>query len=577
MYMTQIYSSGDGWRGGSGERLVMAGNLPYKSGDTAWTDGRIIYGWTGRDEPTRQWSYGMEGIPINNPSSGLYMFQSQKSCKKYADAKGWLAFANDSGRNFGISQSSFPYVYDMDVSGDGREWALSGRDAVYTLSTPHLLAWASGGTSKPEGRTTFTATWEETGNITLVKDDDGDASTQTFREGARRVFVVESGEPTERDTPFTITHGGISESRSLKEYADAAMEAFDTAAAEKLGRSAYLDNCVNSMTLRLVDGRIDSAGKLSLYILAEMKGFAFKDMKREGLRGSLVQTFTSSPNGSGRIHYKWEYLVNVSQYPVDYTFCAEFVCCVHLHVEGDESETVFESVSCPGYGSGYSSNWAFMDATNYFGGINHAREGSKSWIETDGDVQTYYSTTCEVDVHDGGPLNLMVFPETWKYTSSPSLVINRRIDGFDAIAEEDSWPFHMPIQDGYYAVISPKPISLSSYGGINYNDMRTYLGCFQRVYSPEGALVVDTALWNRGLLSVRAISPIDENGKAYLVQAVSSTDDWSGQVFTYSREEGEKPVEVNTSDDGYEYVIRMRSTNTRLRRMKNAAALKRRQ
>ena len=575
MYMTRIYSAGDGWRGESGERLVMAGNLPYKSGDAAWTDGRIIYGWTGRDEPTRQWSYGMEGIPINNPDYGMYMFQSQESFKRYADDKGWIAFANDSERSFGLSEEYFRYVYDMDIGRDGREWALSGKGAKYTLNTPHVLAWASGGTSKPEGRTTFTATWEETGNITLIKDDNGDTTTQTFREGARRVSVVESGEPTERDYHFTVTHGGISEQRSLKKYAEAAMEAFDNAAVERLGRSAYLENCVNSMTLYLVDGRIDSKGKLSLYILAEMKGFAFKDMQREGLRGSLAQTFTSSPNGAGRIHYKWEYLVNVSQYPVDYTFCAEFVCRIQLHVDGDEAETVFESVSCPGYGSGYSSNWAFMDATLNFGGINHSREGGKNWIETNGDVQTYYSTTFDVDVHDGGALNLIKFPETEKYTSSPSLVINRRIEGFDAIEEEASWPFRMPIQDGYYAEIYPRPIGLS-YGSLNSSDLREYLRSFQQVYSPEGKMVLDTSLWSRGILGVRAITPIDEKGNTYLVQAVSSTEVWSGQIFTYSREEGGKPVELSVSDGGYEYVVTMGSTNTRLRRMKNAAALKRR-
>ena len=575
MYMTRIHAVGEGWRGEGGEKLIMAGNLPFKSGDVAWTDGRIIYGWTGRDEPTRQWSYGMEGIPINNPSYGLYMFQSPESCKRYADAKGWLAFANDSEKSFGLSRSSFPYVYDLDVGGDGREWALSGRGAVYTVSTPHVLAWASGGTSKPEGRTTYTATWEETGNITLIKDDNGNTTTQVFRGSERRASVVESSEPTERDTPFTVTHGGISETRSLKEYAEAAMEAFDRAAAEKLGRSAYLDNCINSMTLRLVDGRIDSKGKLSLYILAEMKGFAFKDTRGKGLRGSLVQTFTSSPNGAGRIHYKWEYLVNVSEYSVDSTFCAEFVYRIHLHVDGDEAETVFESLSYPGDKSGSYYNWAFSEATLNFGGINHSREDSKNWIETNGDVVTYYSTSFDVDVHDGGALNLMKFPETEKYASSPSLVINRRIEGFDAIEEEVSWPFRMPIQDGFYAVIYPRPISLS-YGGINTSDMRAYLGCFQQVYSPEGEMVVDTALWNRGLLAVRAITPIDEKGNAYLVQAVSSVENWSGQVFTYSEKEGEKPVEVPVSEDGYEYVVRMSSTNTRLRRMKNAAALKRR-
>ena len=563
---------GNGWRGESGERLIMAGNLPYKSGDTVWTDGRIIYGWTGRDEPTRQWSYGMEGIPINNPGYGLYMLQSQDGCKRYADDKGSFAFANDPGRSFCLSTTSFSYVYDMDIGLDGHEWALSGRGAAYVLNTPHLLAWESGGTFRPEGRTTYTATWEDTGNITVVNSDDGISTTQTFRVGARRASVVESGETTERDTPFTVTHGGISESRSLKEYADAAIEAFDRAAAEKLGRSAYLDNCVNSMTLRLVDGRIDPKGKLSLYLLAEMKGFAFKDIQREGLRGSLVQNFTSSPNGAGRIHYKWEYLVNVSQYPVDYTFCAEFVCRIHLYVDGDEAETVFESVSYPGYGSGYSSNWAFMDATNHFGGINHSREGGKNWIETNGDIETYYSTTFDVDVHDGGALNLMVFPETEKYTSSPSLVINRRIDGFDAIAEEESWPFHMPIQDGYYAVISPKPISFSSYGGISSADMQTYLGNFQKVYSRGDKLVVDTQAWSQGTTAVRAITPIDEDGEVYLIQTVSAPYDYAGQIFTYSKKEGVQPVKVPAIEN---MPIRMRSTNTRLRWMKNAGVLRR--
>ena len=443
------------------------------------------------------------------------------------------------------------------------------------LNTPHHVAWASGATARPAGKTTYTATWEETGNITLVKDDNGERSERRFLESPLRISVVESSEPTERDYPFTVTHGGISEQRSLKEYAEAALESFDNAAVEKLGRSAYLENCVNSMSLYLVDGRIDSKGNLSLYILAEMKGFAFKDGQTEGLRGSLLENYSSTPSGSGRIHVKYEYTVNVSQYSVDTTFCAEFVCTLHLHVDGDNVETVFESVSYPGYAGGYHSNGAFMDASYYFGGINHAREGGKSWFETVGTMRTYYSTVFEVDVHDGGPLNGIVFGDTEQWSSSPALTVNQLVEGFDAIAEEASWPFCMPIQDGFYAEIYPRPIGLS-YGSLNYSDLREYLRGFQQVYSPEGEMVMDTALWNRGILGVRAITPIDEKGNTYLVQTVSSSDVWSGQIFTYSMEEGGKPVEVPVSEDGYEYVMRMGSTNTRLRRMKNATALKRR-
>lgn len=571
MYMTRIYSSGDGWRGGNGERLIMAGNLPYRSGDSAWTDGRIIYGWTGRDEPTRQWAYGADGIPLHNPEYGLYLFRGLGDCKRYADAQGWRAFANDSDRNCAFSLESFVNVMDMDIGSDGKAWVLSWKDAQYVLNTPHVLKYESGVTDKPEGRWIPMAVWQEQGDITVVKNDNGTSTQQRFREGSQRFSVIEAGSPTERDTTFTVTHGGISESRSLKEYAETAMEAFNTTAVEKLGGSAYVENCVNSMTLRLVDGRIDSGGKLSLYILAQMKGFAFRDAQREGLQGSLVQSYSAEPSGSGRIHCKWEYSVNVSKYPVDATFGVEFTCTLHLHVDGDTVEKVFESVSCSGDSGGYTSNWAFTDATNHFGGINHAREGGKNWVETNGAVQTYYSTAFEVDVHDGGPLNGIVFGETEQWTSSPALTINRLVDGFDAIEEENSWPFRMPVQDGYYAEITPRSIGIS-YGSLNYYDMRTYLGCFRKIYNPSGELVVDT---ESGFLFVRAITPIDEKGETYLIQTVVNTYDYSGMVYVYSKKEGVKPLEVPVADEEEDMWPYMQATNTRLRRMKNAGALKR--
>ena len=572
MYMTRIHAVGEGWRGENGEKLIMAGNLPYKSGDAAWTDGRIIYGWTGRDEPTRQWAYGADGIPLHNPEYGMYLFRGIGDCKRYVDAQGWRAFANDEGSSCAFSLEGFVNVMDMDIGSDGKAWVLSWKDAQYVLNTPHLLKYESGVTDKPEGRWIPMAVWQEQGDITVVKNDNGTSTQQRFREGSQRFSVVESGNPTERDTTFTVTHGSNSESRSLKEYAEAAMEAFDIAAVEKLGRSAYVENCVNSMTLRLVDGRIDSRGKLSLYILAQMKGFAFRDAQREGLRGSLVQSYTKESGGSGRIHCKYEHTVNVSKYPVDATFGVEFTCTLHLHVDGDTVEKVFESVSCPGDAGGYHSNGAFMDATNVFGDINHAREDGKLWFETVGTMRTYYNTTFEVDVHDGGPLNGIVFGDTRKWTSSPGLTVNQLVDGFDAVSEEASWPFRMPVQDGYYAVITPRPIGIS-YGSLNYYDMRTYLGCFRKIYSPSGELVVDTG---GGLLFVRAITPIDEKGETYLIQTVTNTYDYSGEVYIYSKREGVKPMEVPVADEEKDMWPNMLATNTRLRWLKNAAALKRR-
>ncbi len=574
MYMTRIHAMGTGWRGGNGERLVMAGNLPYKSGDTVWTDGRIIYGWTGRDEPTRQWSYGEEGIPIHNPGYGMYLFRGRDNCKRYADDKGWYAFANDGGSSCGFSTEIFINVMDMDIGKDGSKWVLSWKDAQYVLNTPHQLAWESGGFAKPEGRSTVVAVWQEQGNISVVKQDNDESTTQTFRESAKRLSVVEAGEATESDTTFAVTHGGVSERRSLKEYADAAIEAFNATAAEKLWSSVHLENCVNSMTLRIVDGKIDSDGKLSLYILAQMKGFAFRDMQKEGLRGNLLQSYSSSPNGAGRIHLKWEYTVDVSPYPVDATFCAEFTCTLHLHVDGETVEKVFEAVNCPGYEGGYNSSGAFADASNVFGGINHAREDGSLWFATSGDMRTYYSTLYEVDVHDGGALNGIIFPETKVCTSSPSLTVCTRVEGFDAIAEENAWPFQMPIQDGYYAVISPSAIGLS-YGSLDYYDMRTYLGCFQQVFGPSDEMVVDTEDWPYGLLSVRAIVPIDEEEETYLIHAVSSPYDYNGRVYTYNKKEGVQPVEVPVSDNEEETGTAMMSTNTRLRWMKHARALKR--
>ena len=164
-----------------------------------------------------------------------------------------------------------------------------------------------------------------------------------------------------------------------------------------------------------------------------------------------------------------------------------------------------------------------------------------------------------------------MFGETEQWTSSPALTINRLVDGFDAVSEEASWPFRMPVQDGYYAVITPRSIGIS-YGSLNYYDMRTYLGCFRKIYNPSGELVVDT---ESGFLFVRAITPIDEKGETYLIQTVVNTYDYSGMVYVYSKKEGVKPLEVPVADEEEDMWPYMQATNTRLRWMKHAGALRR--
>ena len=86
---------------------------------------------------------------------------------------------------------------------------------------------------------------------------------------------------------------------------------------------------------------------------------------------------------------------------------------------------------------------------------------------------------------------------------------------------------------------------------------------------------MDTEDWPYGLLSVRAIVPIDEEEETYLIHAVSSPYDYNGRVYTYNKKEGVQPVEVPVSDNEEETGTAMMSTNTRLRWMKHARALKR--
>ena len=148
------------------------------------------------------------------------------------------------------------------------------------------------------------------------------------------------------------------------------------------------------------------------------------------------------------------------------------------------------------------------------------------------------------------------------------MVVSVLDEGFDAVDGEAARPFPMPIQDGFHAVISPGPIGISS-GRLNDADVQSYLGCFRQAYGPDGSLAVDTRAWPGPPLCVRAIAPI--GGNAYLMQAVSSARDGCGQVFTYSEREGVNPVEAPGSETG----ARMEATNARLRRMRNAGALKR--
>ena len=98
---------------------------------------------------------------------------------------------------------------DMDIGSDGKAWVLSWKDAQYVLNTPHLLKYESGATDKPEGRWIPMAVWQEQGDITVVKSDNGTSTQQRFREGSQRFSVVESANPTERDTAFTVTSGEV--------------------------------------------------------------------------------------------------------------------------------------------------------------------------------------------------------------------------------------------------------------------------------------------------------------------------------------------------------------------------------
>lgn len=266
MYITHIHGRGSGIRGDKGEPLAMASNLPYKDGDPVWTDGRIIYGWTGRRQPTRQWGYVYSGIPLNCVEMGLYLFRDMDNIAQWGGYKDGVGFANN--ENF-YCVSTNSKLYDLDIDNEGEKWELSFDDdsddvsfAGYYLKTPHTLHTAQEQPAEWGGAVFFDAA--DSNNYATIDSE------------------------TEISIPLKIYHGDkLADEMDFKEIADYMQRQWEREALRTYlsynhsVKSYHFDNYVDTLYACLVDARTTPDGDYYYYIVACCDGYIFKDVYKE--------------------------------------------------------------------------------------------------------------------------------------------------------------------------------------------------------------------------------------------------------------------------------------------------------
>lgn len=282
-----------------GRTLERIGNMNVSAGDAVWTDGRVIYGNEYFDEaevPLLS-SESVMAIPLNAVwHDSLFVYRRDHKIERYSGPKDDLPFANN--ETFYCLGNSWWECTDMDISRDGRPWAIKTRGAEYRKKRPIEFYYRYRG---EEAKGTFKAlaeyfyNWNEyavkyqfferttyTSAAHPERNSDSDNhedKSKMANDPSRGITpFMAHGKEVVTDSPVLVTHGKETvDTVSLGEFA-AGAKAYWTELMGKFGGSGKWQDSIESCSCNVYDARIDEKGNYSLEVSARASGYCFNDV-----------------------------------------------------------------------------------------------------------------------------------------------------------------------------------------------------------------------------------------------------------------------------------------------------------